>query len=240
MWGKDMEKIRVKRMILAGSVILAVLAGCLIYCEKEEETEEGNSYGRQLSIGGELQWETEFGWIYTQKEEEGENGETGYFVPAAIEDGNYGTFETIAVCRMTLSEEDFFACIESYAKRLREKYTEEKILYQINGDAGIDQFVQLDSEKEHYLFIRLQDSVYILSGEMEKKTWRTFFTAWLFHTGLKWDGVQVMEQERYVWYDRMDHGARIMLHWEGGWLPVDGDVILFHKKEDGFYLKKKF
>lgn len=231
---------KLKRIVVTGTILLAGLVGGLTCCEKEEEekateeAEESTPYEQQLEIEGELQWASGLDWTYIPQDGDSENEKIGCFVEGSGETSG----EMIKVFHKTLPEEDFFVLIGEFAEKLQEIYPEEKIFYRINGDAKIDQVVQLDTEKEHYLFLRYQDSVYILGGKMEKKTWRTFFTAWLFDADLKWDGLTVMKQGKYVWYDRMEKAPLITLHWDGDWIPVEGEVLLFHKQGNGFYLKR--
>ena len=230
-----MKVTTLRRIIFMGTLILAGLSGGLTGCKKREEAEESRPYEQQLSIEGELQWESGLDWTYIPQDRDGENGKIGCFVPETA------SGEQIEVYHRTLSEEDFFVMTGSYARELQEKYPEEGINYRINGSTEIDQFVQLDTENEHRLYIRYQDSVYILSSEVEKKAWQDFLTKWLFHVDLKWDGLAVIIPEGSVSdADTKYKGIKTTLHWGEDSIFVDGDILLFHRQEDGYYFKRSF
>ena len=175
-----MENRSLRKYLILGLLITFSLIGVLSGCGRKEYQRAKNEYDRQqLFIRGELQWESCFGWQYSSLDESADGDKIGYFVQEG---------KIVEVWHDVLSEEDFFMLINSRARELTEKYPEEEVVYRINGSTEVDQFVQLDTDKEHQLYIRNKDGVYIFYSEMDSEGWQNFWEEWLFASGLNWDG----------------------------------------------------
>ena len=251
-----MKNSALKRFLFTGILILGSLAGGLLSCgRKELLAAKKAAYPQQTSIDGALQWGSGFHWEYFPQSEIEDDGKIGCFVP---EEGreqrlktakqvqgtvdSWANNEQIAVFYDMLSEEDFFMLINSRARELTKRYPKEEVVYRINGSTEIDQFVQLDTGKEHRLYIRDKDSVYILYGEIDNEGWQNFLKEWLFTCGLKWDGVTVMKEDGTIsdtYTGEKSEGMRSMFQYGEDCIKIDENVILFHRQEDGFYFKRE-
>ncbi|MDE7249067.1 MAG: hypothetical protein K2N82_04110 [Lachnospiraceae bacterium] len=232
------------------------LAGGLLSCgRKELLAAKKAAYPQQPSIDGKLQWKSVFHWDYFHQSEDTDDGKIGCFMS---EEGrkhrlktskqvqgnidNWPNNEKIEVFYDMLSEEDFFMLINSRARELEKRYPKEEVVCRINGSTEIDQFVQLDTDKEHRLYIRDKDSVYILYGEIDSEAWQDFLEEWLFTSDLKWDGVTVMKEDGTIsdtYTGTKRGGMRSMFQYGEDCMKIYRNVILFHRQEDGFYFKTK-
>lgn len=248
-----MKRLMFKSHVIFGLLLLCGISGILSGCGREDVRQiENESAGQFFSIGEELQWESCFGWQYFSLDEDTNGEKTGYF----IQEKNLETDETaiseaendrqdgniIVVCHDMLSEEELFVLINSHIGELTDQYPDNEVVCRINGSTEIDQFVQLDADQEHWLYIRSEDSVYILYGEkMNDEEWQEFLREWLFTSGLQWNGLMVMKADgtvadTYTGYKR-DEGIRRMFQYGEACIEFDGDTLLFHGQEDGFYFK---
>ena len=253
-----MKKLSLKRYLIFGLLIAFGGAGVLAGCGKKEYQQEGSaSVGQDFSSEGEypqkngepveqnfsireeLQWKSDFGWQYFPQEESADSELAGCFKAEtnSLQDG-----DVIEVYHDVLSEEALFALINSQAKDLTEEYPDKKVLCRVNGSTEIDQFVQLDAETVHRLYLRVNDSVYILYAEMEREKWQKFLEEWLFTSGLQWNGAAVLEEsgtveDTYAYTEYRKEGLWRLFQYEEDCIRVDGDILLFHRQEDGFYFK---
>ena len=249
-----MKNSALKRFLFTGILILGGLAGGLLSCgRKELLAAKKAAYPQQTSIDGALQWRSGFHWEYFPQSEIEDDGKIGCFVP---EEGreqrlktakkvqgtvdSWANNEQIAVFYDMMSEQDFFMLINSRARELTKRYPKEEVVYRINGSTEIDQFVQLDTGKEHRLYIRDKDSVYILYGEIDSEGWQNFLKEWLFTCGLKWDGVTVMKEDGTIsdtYTGEKRKGMRKMFQYGKDCMKIYRNLILFHRQENGFYFK---
>lgn len=254
-----MKNLLLKRSLIFGLLIAFGGAGVLAGCgEKEYQQEGSGSVGQDFSseeeypqkngepveqnfsIGEELQWKSDFGWQYFPQEESADSELAGCFKAEtnSLRDGN-----VIEVYHDALSEEALFALINSQAKDLTEEYPDKKVFCRVNCSTEIDQFVQLDTEMIHRMYLRMNDSVYILYAEMGRKKWQDFLEAWLFASNLQWNGAAVLKESGTV-EDNFDctedyraKGLWNYFQYEGNCMRVYGDILLFHRQKDGFYFK---
>ncbi len=239
--GDIMKNLSLKRHLIFDLLIVFATAGILAGCGKKEFPQESvEPVEQNFSIGEELLWESDFSWQYFPQEESAEGEMAGYFKQETsdLQDG-----DMIEVYHDVLSEEALFALINSQAKDLTEEYPKKKVFCRVNGSTEIDQFVQLDTETVHRLYLRMNDSVYILYAEMEREKWQEFLEEWLFTYGLQWNGAAVIEESGTV-EDNFDYtedykpkGLWNYFQYEENCMRVDGDILLFHRQEDGFYFK---
>ena len=245
----------IKKYLILGLLIAGGLMGALSGCgRKEYQRVSDKRDGQQLTIREELQWKSGFCWPYFPLNESEGRRKIGYFTQTknarkwmrSTKEGAFGEVNTwqgwgkIEVCHDVLSEEAFFSVINSHAKELTEKYPEKEVVYRINSNTEIDQFVQLDVGHEHWLYIRFKDSVYTLYGKMDNGTWRNFLEEWLFTFGLKWNGAAVLREDGTVsdtYAEKKWAGMWRMIQWGEDCMKVDENVALFHRQEDGFYFK---
>ena len=227
-----MENQSLRKHLILGLLVAGSLIGILSGCERKEYQQVRSKLDRQqLYIGEELQWASCFGWRYFSQDESADGDKIGYFVQEG---------KIVEVWHDVLSEEDFFMLINSRARELTEKYPEEEVVYRINGSTEVDQFVQLDTDKEHQLYIRNKDSVYTVYGEMDSEAWQNFLEEWLFTSGLNWDGLAVMKEGGNVSDTYTGHkgaGMRSMIQCGESCMRIDRYVALFHRQEKGFYIK---
>ncbi|MBD5454224.1 MAG: hypothetical protein HDR30_07925 [Lachnospiraceae bacterium] len=253
-----MKNLSLRRYLVLGLLIAFGAAGALAGCGKkeypqesvepveqdfsiEEEYQQENDEpdGQSFSIGEELQWASDFGWQYFPQEEIADSEIAGCFKTKTsdLQDG-----DTIEVYHDALSEEALFALINSQAKDLKERYPEGQVVCRMNGSTEIDQFVQLDAETVHRLYLRMNDSVYILYTEMEREKWQDFLEEWLFTSGLQWNGAAVLEEsgsveDTYAYTAYKTEGLWRLFQYEEDCIRIDRNILLFHKQEDGFYFK---
>lgn len=254
-----MKNLLLKRYLIFGLLIAFGGAGVLAGCGKKEYQQEGSvSVGQDFSseeeypqkngepveqnfsIGEELQWKSDFGWQYFPQEESADSELAGCFKAEtnSLRDG-----DVIEVYHDVLSEEALFALINSQAKDLTEEYPDKKVFCRVNCNTEIDQFVQLDTEMMHRMYLRMNDSVYILYTEMEREKWQDFLEEWLFTSNLQWNEAAVLKESGTV-EDHFDYtedyrpkGLWNYFQYEGNCMRVDGDILLFHRQKDGFYFK---
>ncbi len=254
-----MKNLLLKRYLIFGLLIAFGGTGVLTGCGKKEYPQEGSaSVGQDFSseeeypqkngepveqnfsIGEELQWKSDFGWQYFPQEESADSGLAGCFKAEtnSLRDG-----DVIEVYHDVLSEEALFALINSQAKDLMEEYPDKKVFCRVNCGTEIDQFVQLDTEMMHRMYLRMNDSVYILYTEMEREKWQDFLEEWLFTSNLQWNEAAVLKESGTV-EDNLDYtedykpkGLWNYFQYEGNCMRVDGDILLFHRQKDGFYFK---
>lgn len=252
-----MQKISLRKHLIWGLLIACSVASVLTGCGKKEYRRAKNAFCRQpLSIDGELQWEPCYGLlfipldesvcddkigVFKQKNEMREKMQTVKSAFSGIADNRKNGI-TIEVYHDTLSEEALFTLINSHAKELTDKYPDEKVTYRINGSTQIDQFVQLDADRQHRLYIRTGDSVYILYGRMPNYKWKKFLEDWLFKSGLQWNGSVVMHdngtiEDAYTYPEYKEEGLWKTFQYGMNSLRIDGDILLFHRQENGFYFK---
>lgn len=250
--GITMKKISLKKYLIFGLLIAFGAAGVLAGCGKkeypqesvefaEEEFPQGNDEldGQSFSIGEELQWKSDFDWQYFPQEESAGGEIVGCFKTKTsdLQDG-----DVIEVYHDVLSEEALFALINNQAKDLTEEYPEKKALCRVNGSTEIDQFVQLDTETAHWLYLRMNDSVYILYTEMKRKKWQEFLEGWLFTSALQWNGATVLKEsgsveDTFDYTDYKPKGLWSYFQYEENCMRVDGEMLLFHRQKDGVYFK---
>ena len=236
-----MKNLSLKRYLMFVLLIILGAAGALAGCGKKESQQEIDvPYRQSFSIGEELQWKSDFGWQYVPQEESVDGEIVGYFKPETSDllDG-----DVIEVCHDVLTEEALFALINSQVKDLAKEYPDRKVFCRVNGSTEIDQFVQLDTETVHQLYLRMNDSVYILYTEMEREKWQEFLEEWLFTYSLQWNGAVVLKESGTV-EDNFDYtedykpkGLWNYFQYEENCMRVDGELLLFHRQEDGFYFK---
>ena len=235
-----MKNLSYKRYLIFRLLIVLSAAGVLSGCGKKEYQQESvESVEPDFSIGEELQWESDFGWQYFPQEESAGSEITGYFKPETndLQDEN-----TIKLLHDTMSEKELFTVINNRIKYLTEEYPERKVFCRVNGSTEIDQFVQLDTWTVHRLYLRMNDSVYILYTEMEREKWQEFLEGWLFTSGLQWNGAAVLEksgtvEDTFDYTDYRHKGLWNYFQYEENCIRVDGDILLFHRQKDGFYFK---
>ncbi|MBD5530852.1 MAG: hypothetical protein HDQ98_01435 [Lachnospiraceae bacterium] len=254
-----MKNLLLKRYLILGLLIAFGGAGVLAGCGKKEYQQEGSaSVGQDFSgeeeypqkngepveqnfsIGEELQWKSDFGWQYFPQEESADSELAGCFKAEtnSLRDG-----DVIEVYHDVLSEEAFFALINSQAKDLTEEYPDKRVFCRVNCSTEIDQFVQLDTEMMHRMYLRMNDSVYILYTEMEREKWQDFLEAWLFTSNLQWNEAAVLNENGTV-EDHFDYSKDYIpkslwnyFQYEGNCMRVDANILLFHRQKDGFYFK---
>ena len=247
-----MINLSLKRYLVLSLVITFGAAGVLAGCGKREYPQESGEPveekfqqendepdGQSFSIGEELQWESDFGWQYFPQEESADDEIAGYFKPETsdLQDEN-----TVKLYHDTMSEEELFAVIDDRIKYLTGKYPEKKVVCRVNGSTEIDQFVQLDAGTVHRLYLRMNDSVYILYAEMEREKWQQFLEEWLFTSALQWNGASVLEEsgtvvDTYAYTEYKKEGLWRLFQYEENCIRIDRNILLFHKQEDGFYFK---
>ena len=258
--GGTMKNLSLKRYAVFGLLIIFGAAGALAGCGKkeysqesvepveqdfsiEEESQQENDEpdGQSFSIGEEMQWESDFGWQYFPQKESAEGDIVGCFKTKTsdLQDG-----DTIEVYHDALSEEALFALINSQAKDLKERYPEGQVVCRMNGSTEIDQFVQLDAETVHRLYLRMNDSVYILYTEMEREKWQEFLDEWLFTSGLQWNEAAVLEEsgsveDTFDYTDYKTKGLWNYFQYGENCTEIGGDILLFHRQKDGFYFKRE-
>ena len=253
-----MKNLSLKKYEIHALLIAFGVAGILAGCGKKEypqesvesveqdfsieekfQNENDVPYRQSFSIGEELQWESDFGWQYFSQEESADSEIAGCFKAetSGLQDG-----DIVEVYHDVLSEEALFALINSHAKDLSGKYLKKKVFCRVNGSTEIDQFVQLDTETVHRLYLRMNDSVYILYTEMEREKWQEFLEEWLFTSGLQWNETAVLKESGSV-EDNFDYtedglkGFRNYFQYEENCMRVYGEILLFHRQKDGFYFK---
>ena len=235
-----MKNLSLKRYLMFVLLIMLGAAGALAGCGKKESQQENDvPYRQSFSIEEELQWKSDFGWQYVPQEESVDGEIAGYFKPETSDllDG-----DVIEVCHDVLTEEALFALINSQVKDLTKEYPDRKVFCRVNGSTEIDQFVQLDTETVHQLYLRMNDSVYFLYTEMEREKWQEFLEAWLLKSGLQWNGAAVLEKggtvkDSFDYTDYRHEGLWNHFQYGKNCMRVDGDILLFHRQKDGFYFK---
>lgn len=237
--------------LLAAGGLMGMLSGC---GRKEYQQVSGGFDAQRLSIGEELQWRAGFDWLYFSYDDSADGEKTGYFKQKEGVTKGAHTFKAVVseetkpwhredvveVSHTMLSEGDFFALVNSHASELADNYPERDVVYRINGSAETEQFVQLDTNAQHWLYMRDRDSVYILYGKMPKSKWQDFLEDWLFAFELKWDGATVMKEDGTVldtYTGKKWKGLRSMFQYGEDCMEIYRNVILFHRQEDGFYFK---
>ncbi len=234
--------------VLAICGIAAVLSGCVK--KKVGEETWNKAVARKLAIEENLQWQPVFSRMYFPLSENLGDNKIGYFVSGNNREKEKAPESAgqdagvIEVYGYALSEEDFFSLVESTAGELEKRYEEEGIYYLLNGNAAIEQLVQLDTKREHWLFIRSQNSAYAFCGKMETEEWRVFLEDFIYTADLKYNGLPVMRSKRPVLDIKMeDHhpgiwrGLQFKDFYGGYWFDIGDRVLLFHAEEDGFYIK---
>ena len=255
--GVFMQKVSLRKHLLLGLLMACIMMAVLSSCGRKEHLHAKSEFSRQsLSIDGELQWMPCYNLLYFPLNKSADGDKIGVFKQKNEIREKMQTFKsafsgtadarndeiTVEVYHDTLSEEDLFALINSHAKELTEKYPDEKVTCRINGSTRIDQFVQLDADREHRLYIRTGESVYILYGRMFNYKWKKFLEDWLFTSGLQWNGSVVMHdngtvEDAYTYPEYKEEGLWRTFQYGMNCLRIDGDILLFHRQDDGFYFK---
>lgn len=234
--------------VLAICGIAAILSGCIK--KKAGEETWNKAVADKLSIEGNLQWQPVFSRMYFPLSENFGDNKIGYLVSGKNREKEKGPESTrqdtgvIEVYSYALSEEAFFSLVESTAEELEKRYEEETVYYLLNGNAAIEQLVQLDVKREHWLFIRNQNSAYAFHGNLVTEEWRGFLEDFIYTADLKYNGLSVMRSGSPVLDVKMED------HYPGIWrglqfkdfyvdycFDVGDRVLCFHAEEDGFYLK---
>lgn len=144
-----------------------------------------------------IQWETGFGWRYhvCLEHEQEEMDCIGYFaseqhIPKKSEKGtNYAQFlrqkwesGIIHVYCADMSEKEFFALIQLKIEELETeevKNGKKEAVCLIDGNAAISQIVRIDTEYNHWLYLREGEKVYIIHSEMHSADWQNFLNCWI-------------------------------------------------------------
>ncbi len=231
--------------------IAVILSGCVKKKAGEETWNKADKTAAgKISIEGSLQWQQGFSRMYFPLSESAGDNRIGCLVSGENREKEKCSERAgqdtgvIEVYSYALSEEAFFSLVENTAEELEKRYEDETIYYLLNGNAAIEQLVQLDTKREHWLFIRHQNSAYAFHGNLAAEEWQDFLEDFVYTSGLKYNGLSVMRPGRPALDIKMENrypGTWRRLQFKdfcGGYCFDIGDrVLLFHVEEDGFYLK---
>lgn len=210
-----------------------------------------------------IQWDTGLGWRYhiCLEHEQEDTDCIGYFafeqhMPKKSEKRtNYAQFlkqkwesGIIHVYCADMSEEEFFAQIQL---KIEEMETEEvkngkkEAVCLIDGHASISQIVRIDTEYNHWLYLREGERVYILHSEMHSANWQNFLNCWIEGAQASFAGKPLLTEGYSAVADALEewkaYGAvRKVFTYCGLEIIYQGEVNAFHSIENGIVMERNY
>lgn len=152
----------------------------------------------EILIDKKIQIKADFSWSFLSlffRAEKGDLG-LGYFLPTGVyrvpKESNLMQADKIAFSRYTVSGETLLEDLEARYQNYCKGKEDAPALILLDGSTQIDEIIRLDlGEDDHWLYLKNDDVVYQLYGNVKTAVWQRFLEDFAVNGGVEFAGCKV-------------------------------------------------